>query len=852
MKYRYECIKHTEDLPLKMFIHGVDEFPYHWHEELEILLVLKGSLRITLSGESRILQEEDVIVVNSNELHTIHSLCDHGITQVLALQFRLEYFEKFNLNLVQRRFVISSETGQKFRYHLAHMMSIMAHNKEPVTLQLESDLLQIGILLINLDTSYGSSDASDLHMPATSEKRITKILSYLNKHALDCTLSLQRVAEYFGLNPQYLSRYFKEQTGTTLKRFVDHIRLQKSLPILRASDQTIMTIALDFGFPDAKAYYRVFREVLGITPKEYRASLLVEQSQKAPSNYFTLRSQNTLKNLFRYLDEGNTSGNIDISQGLYNLTSERYELSSLSKGTEVSWNMQSLCTFGYASHGLRKDLIDSLWRVQQDIGFSYVRFHGIFSDQLRVCNRRGDGSLYYNFVHIDALLDNLLACNIKPFIELGFMPEALARNGSTIFWWKAGVSPPQNIGEWIALLEAFFTHILNRYGAQEVEQWHFEFWNEPEISNVFWTGTEEEFFEFFLASYRCIKSIHPALKVGGFGNIGVLRQGSVWIEHIQKRLEHEGIQLDFFSFHIYSLTVEKQHAELEEFFQGKTATEVSEFFHDLSQEKLICLSDNEAISQSIDAIIDQVKQGKGFQNEYWITEWNANPNSRDLVHDTCFMAPFIVENVLRNSHKVAGMGFWTFSDIFEEIPNEMPLFHGGFGLMTYNGIPKAAYHAWVFLSRLGSEILLQDKGIIITRSVPVSETIEHGTYQILLYHYVHYNALYRQFDYSQISPLQRYDVFESANPKDVDILLKDLQGEYVITTERVNRNHGSAFDAWVRMGAPEYVIGRSLEALQAAAVPSYHERVVEATGELLLSAVLEPHEIQLIQVKKLL
>ena len=143
--------------------------------------------------------------------------------------------------------------------------------------------------------------------------------------------------------------------------------------------------------------------------------------------------------------------------------------------------MYAIRSYYDAPHGLREDFAKQLKMLQSDIGFEYIRFHGIFADELLAYNEKPDGEIYYNFNHTDKLIDLLLENNIKPFLELGFMPKDLTSTDASIFWWNCNVSPPNDINKWLDFLEAFIRHLINRYGIDEVLTWYFEFWNEPEI-----------------------------------------------------------------------------------------------------------------------------------------------------------------------------------------------------------------------------------------------------------------------------------------------------------------------------------------------------------------------------------
>ena len=91
---------------------------------------------------------------------------------------------------------------------------------------------------------------------------------------------------------------------------------------------------------------------------------------------------------------------------------------------------------GRANEGLRADWQAQLALVQREIGFRYIRFHGLLNDDMGVYKEDADGKPQYNFQYIDALYDALLALHIRPFVELSFMPSELASGPQTVFWYK--------------------------------------------------------------------------------------------------------------------------------------------------------------------------------------------------------------------------------------------------------------------------------------------------------------------------------------------------------------------------------------------------------------------------------
>ncbi|MCH1626895.1 GH39 family glycosyl hydrolase [Ferdinandcohnia quinoae] len=836
MRYEYEQIDYQVDLPINIFTHTVERFPYHWHEATEILFVLEGDLEIRVNQDDYQLGMGDIFLINRNELHFINSRIDFGKTNVLALQFESRYFKQLGIDIEQKRFYLNSREVvaesmsviDEIKYILANMMDLVLNRKKLYHLKIKTMLLDLVVILLE----HFEVPTQIKNKQIENDQRLVEILQFMNSHCLETYLGLQDIAKEFSLNPQYLSRYFKSNVGVSLKKYLDNLRLNKSLFALRTTDETVTEIALKFGFPDNKAYYRVFKEVLGITPMQYREHFRIELEKGITKDYLSINSKESFVNLFKYLERKNIS-EFEMKKG------KRATVDVAKPMNKINRAFTKLITFGYAPHALRKDFHDQLKQIQGEIGFEFIRFHGIFSDQLLVYNQKTDGSYYFNFNHIDSLLDNLLDTGLKPFIEIGFMPRGLASSENKIFWWDAFVSPPKNMSRWLELLDAFFKHLINRYGLQEVRTWYFEFWNEPEVQ-YFWSGTRQEFFTFYTESYRCIKTIDSEIKVGGFGTIDFSEQQN-WLDEFDAFAENEKIGVDFFSFHVYNLS----RNFLPEVEPLLTLNEISlegNAIQKLAESGGIMLGDEHNLSVCIDHIIDKSRGLASLNKELWITEWNANSDSRDMVHDTCYMAAFIIKNALENNEKVTGMGFWTFTDIFDEFRLEQPLFHGGFGLMTYNGIKKAGYHAFYFLSKLGEDLVSREDDMIVTK--------RGEDYQVLLFNYSHPNHLYRKFDYSQLSPTSRYKVFENECVKSIQLTIEGLQGEYTIKKQYVNRQQGSSFDAWVDIGAPKVMDNDVINYMKGRAEPGIKIQDISVHNNYLLETVLQPHEIQLIEIKR--
>lgn len=283
--------------------------------------------------------------------------------------------------------------------------------------------------------------------------------------------------------------------------------------------------------------------------------------------------------------------------------------------------------------------------AHDEIGFKYIRFHGIFNDDMEAY-REIDGKPVYNFDKIDAVYDAILKIGMKPLVEIGFMPESLASDKRTIFYWKAFGSPPSDWNKWSDFITAFTRHLESRFGAAEIRSWRFEIWNEPNLDG-FWTGGDQQsYFKLYDMTVRAIKGVDVKLLVGGPSTAG-----AAWVPELLAHAKAAGVPVDFVTTHAYGVNAG--------FFDEK-----GEGDNKLSPDEGSIVNDVVRVRHQIDA-----SDTPGLP--LYFTEWSTSYNPRDPVHDDYLSAPF----------------------------------HGGFGLINREGIRKASFFAYKYLNQLGPQAL---------------------------------------------------------------------------------------------------------------------------------------------------
>ena len=390
-----------------------------------------------------------------------------------------------------------------------------------------------------------------------------------------------------------------------------------------------------------------------------------------------------------------------------------------------------------------------------------MRCHGLLSDDLGTFVEH-DGAGLYSFFNADQIIDFLLSIGMKPFVELSFMPTALASGSTTVFHYRGNVTPPKDYKKWAALIRTLVSHWVDRYGAREVAEWFFEVWNEPNLK-AFWTGTQKDYFKLYAVTANAIKSVDSSLKVGGPATAR-----NEWIEEFREFCETRKVPLDFLTTHHYptdALGNEDDDTETQ-------------------------------LANSQRAILREMTQDarrRAGSLPLYYTEWNSSSNPRDPRHDEPYSAAFAAKTAIEASDLVEGYSFWTFSDIFEENYFPSVPFHGGFGLLNLHGIAKPAYRAFELLHNLGDHRLLVD-GLHDTATAWVARGTNRITV-LLINHALPRHAITALHAHVHLT--------NAAEPSNAWV-------------ERIDEDHANPKRRWEALGAPEYLDGPALDELHEA------------------------------------
>jgi xylan 1,4-beta-xylosidase len=344
---------------------------------------------------------------------------------------------------------------------------------------------------------------------------------------------------------------------------------------------------------------------------------------------------------------------------------------------------------GRAILALRESYREDLRAMKQATALGYLRFHDILDDDVGVYDEDAQGKALYNFSYVDQIYDGLLALGVRPFVELSFMPGKLAAQPRPHpFWYHPDVSPPKSWEAWEALIRALGAHLVARYGIDEVSQWYFEVWNEPNID--FWAGVPKQstYFELYDHTARALKSVNARIRVGGPATAA-----AHWVSEFIAHTAQAHVPVDFVSSHGYA---------------DDTVEDLFGSHEDVAMDDRVC----RAIAKVHREIASSGSPGLPLM---W-TEWNVPSFDKLNARDTIYLGPALANTIRECDGLVDMMSFWTFSDVFDENgPGRAP-FDGGFGPIAMGGIRKPGYVAFALLHRLGEERLANAAAdVLVTR-----------------------------------------------------------------------------------------------------------------------------------------
>jgi beta-xylosidase/AraC-like DNA-binding protein len=820
------------DFPITYQFKLIDSEPKQWHDYIEIIYVLSGQLTVMIKDQRYDLSDDQLILINHFSPYELSA------SQCKIASFHI-YPSRFNNLMAQEELLhfdcnsmtaISEDDLTPIKEILAQIVKHTSTQSKEMRFLNYAHAYQLLHILLNR-FHVKRVDTQDKNY-LSHLQRLEKIIHYLNSHYAE-SITLKDLAEKFYITPPYLSNVFKKYMGTGFKDYLNTIRLNHATADLANPNWSLDFIADKNGFTSARSFSHIFKEKNHCLPSDYR------NQQSNPTNKNTTRAtinhdlnlgfhhHKDLGSLAKYLHRS------ELNLEKRNTSLQIQEISPISviqKGFPLQHSFKKTTSIGKAKQILYAQNQGMLDQLQNDIGFDYIKFHGIFDDDMMVYSENATGQPQIDFTYVDMVFDFLLSIHLKPFLELSFMPKDLAQNHDRkIFYLESILSLPKDDDKWTLLIHQFVLHLINRYGLEEILSWHFFLWNEPDSpESMFGFDDSAAFFHFYKITYDTIKAIHPNIS---FGSPSMMTDTIVekdWFKAFITYGRKQDCLPDFIHYHFYPVSHENDlNSDL------------------IIHSNIVIDSDPDAFKNNIYSVKKTLKNLALDNKALYVTEWNSTISQRDLLNDTAFKATYIIKNILENYDALDSFGYWMISDFIEEVKMSEELFHGGMGLYTYNGIKKSSYYAFVLLNKLGDTLIGRGEGYFITK--------HKSKYQIILYNYQHFSTLYAAGELFDMTFTSRYTPFPNPTVKKFVIPLSDLTDEeYILTDTILNKDHGSSFDKWVELGALNLETQDESNYLKSISIPRITKQRLNVEKDYLtISRELQPHEVRFIEIHAL-
>lgn len=779
----------------------------HFHQDIELLYVMEGTLDVTMGEQIVHMQADDILVVNANKKHSVK-----GSENILIAQLIIEYhmvsdvFQSMNVIFWCDSTKDESERYDELRKVLKNMLN---HHLSTDGNTANFGYISLCYRVLDLLSCYFLVQTADKEIGGDNDRfdeRIQQINNYIRAN-YNQPISLKELSEKLYLSNGYLSRFFKKNYGMNFAEYLTNIRLFHAVDELLYTSTPITVIAYDNGFASVAVFNKAFKKAYGETPSALRKK---SKEQKEEDTIDQEDYTEIQKRLEKYLIENR------VEQIEEQKVEELQNSHSVKRYDKLQYCWGNTLNMGMASDILKSGIQEHIILLKESLGFEYVRFCNPFTREMLIGLDSVNGK--YNFTKLDSILDFLLRQGLKPHIEMGQKPRVITYNVQ-----KLEIEGTRNVefpdpDEWQKMLEAMLRHLVHRYGRSEMDTWRMELWfNENKWDEMV---SHDTYLNIFDILYATVKKYSENLAVGGCG-IRADYQEKLRLQFYQ-RWKQRQIHPDFLSVIIYPY----DRGEDKQDHYAKRCTDNECVKHRIAKEKYL------------------IAQAGMNDIPLYITEWNLTASARNAMNDSCFKGAYILKNILDNYSEIDDMAYWLGSDRLSEYFDSNELLYGGPGLMTKDGILKPAGFAYEFMKRLYAYYIGKGENYLIT-------TDGHDSYGIICHNQkpLGYNYYFTKEDEIEREHLWKY--FENRDELSLDLELQDVKnGSYQLKFYRINVQNGSVSKIWEDTGYEVELSRNDIKYFRRVCEPRLNIQKCEVKNHVLqLNISMQANEITFVRVR---
>lgn len=779
----------TKQFPFHLSLMKVSYAPPQISDYLTLFLMLSGSMVVTTGGKDYLLQTDDLLVINPRQQFQVKSSDKNLLLSLrvsrapITSQFKDNWLPFIDCSTSGADKGSESEKFQQLREALVHLMAAYFKQNNESELEIYQHFFTV---LTKLVKGFKKEVVPTPQVTAEiADERLNQLLDQIQLN-YDQPISLETLAESSGISYYHLSRSFKKQVGMTFTEYLNQIRLMHAAESLMLTAQSVIKVALNNGFSNAKHFHQVFKKHYGLTPANYRKKYSLQKDLEKPStenaDYHEITGAAALQELARYLVEKDLEDeNAAIEQNLQLvLPTERQEHYQSGK---------KIIKIGPASEGLANGVQRELCILQKDLAFDLVQFEGFCEET----NFDNDVLLVSEYILNNQWFDFLVRIQLKPMIQL-YLPEHYTEKEEVQLWCDKQLK--------------IIRHFLNRYGRDEVNHWYIQ-WSLPKVSGRWNEGSRWGYHYF----YRKLKQLVPECKLG---LMSLRSLDEEEYQQYQAFISEQALQHclpGFISFHAdpYASTLIKdEHAVRFKEYQQEILSRVKSVINTSQSEKKSMVSD--------------------WSPELFLTDWNTLVGEGNTFSGTFFRSALILESIVELSNEVTGIAFWLNIKVKERQTHTRE--DSSLSVFLYEELRRPLFFSLRFLNHLKGELLASGDGYILTRN--------QGQYQLLLYNSSYLDPLYSVDTFQVQYQTKKMLVHLKELPK----------GNYLIREYVLDKDHGGIYNDWIRIGGQAELDRELQKYLEQKIVPKFElkkEWIDSAGYELEATLTLNACQLYLFQ-----
>lgn len=287
MKVQHQKTLLDTDFPMNIFFTDVTEFPPHWHEVVEVVYVLDGSLKIGVNSEIYTMNSRDILLISGGDVH--HFVPQPKQVMRLILHFEMSLIESLCPSARNKRFsqVLLTKTAgptspgiagvpvhSLLEEQITKIIKEYGEKQEAFKIALKARLYDIlAILLRYVPMQAYPPHERNRHLNRLG--RLENVFSYVEQNYCS-DITLGEISSVANFSEYYFTRFFKEATGMTFGKYINNYRVEKAAQLLRNTDDPITEVVFKSGFGSIKTFNRVFKQAKGCSPSSYKKTIFEE------------------------------------------------------------------------------------------------------------------------------------------------------------------------------------------------------------------------------------------------------------------------------------------------------------------------------------------------------------------------------------------------------------------------------------------------------------------------------------------------------------------------------------------------------------------------------------------------